>query len=111
MQEPLSTSINPDTPGPCRTGEGVRWDTAALLPSTAFKCTGAANEALKTALISDRTAVLLAHFYRAGNGDNESFTAKMIVSDGDIAPGFPGVNLRGEGVGCRGAACTVNVGK
>jgi len=35
----------------------------------------------------------------------------MIVSDGDIAPGFPGVNLRGEGVGCRGAACTVNVGK
>jgi len=34
----------------------------------------------------------------------------MIVSDGDIAPGFPGVNLWGEGVGC-GAARTVNVGK
>src|SRR6266581_2017825 len=33
----------------CLTGQGVRWDTAALLSSTTFKCTGAAGEALKTA--------------------------------------------------------------
>src|SRR5215207_5089172 len=26
----------------CLTGEGVRWDTVELLPSTTFKCTGSA---------------------------------------------------------------------
>jgi hypothetical protein len=51
--------------------------------------------------------VLKADFYRASNGDDESFTAKMIVSDGDIAPDFPGVNLWVEGVGC-GTAQAVN---
>ena len=100
LQGPLSTSINPGDPGPCRAGEGVRWDTAALLPSTTFKCTGAASEALKTAVTSDKTVVLQADFYRASNGDDESFTAKIIVSDGDIAPDFPGVNLWVERVGC-----------
>ena len=107
LQGPLSTSINPDTPGPCRAGEGVRWDTAALLASTTFKCSGAATEALKTAVTSDKTVVLKADFYRASNGDDESFTAKMIVSDGGIAPDFPGVNLWVEGVGC-GTAQAVN---
>src|SRR5215472_8241924 len=41
-QGPLSNSINPDDPGPCLAGQGVRWDTAGLLASTTFKCTGAA---------------------------------------------------------------------
>src|ERR1051325_6656912 len=31
----------------CLAGQGVRWDTVRLLPSTTFKCTGAAAEALK----------------------------------------------------------------
>jgi hypothetical protein len=110
LQGPLSTSINPDDPGPCRAGEGVRWDTAALLPSTTFKCTGAASEALKTAVTSDKTVVLQADFYRASNGNNESFTAKIIVSDGDIARDFPGVNLWVERVGC-GTARAVNFSK
>jgi hypothetical protein len=110
LQGPLSTSINPDDPGPCRAGEGVRWDTAALLPSTTFKCTGAASETLKTAVTSDKTVVLQADFYRASNGNDESFTAKMIVSDGDIAPDFPGVNLWVEKVGC-GTARAVNFSK
>jgi hypothetical protein len=45
--------------------------------------------------------VLLADFYRAGDGNDESFTAQMIVSDGDIAPEIPGVqNLWVQGVGC-----------
>src|SRR5215467_7295917 len=52
-QGPLSVSVNPDDPGPCLSGQGVRWDTAALLPSTTFKCTGAATEALKTATTDD----------------------------------------------------------
>src|ERR1051325_38512 len=92
-QGPLSVSINPESPGPCLAGQGVRWDTAALLPSTTFKCTGAAGETLKTAVTSDKTVVLQADFYRAGDGNDESFTAKIIVSDVDIAPDFPGAKL------------------
>ena len=103
MQGPLSTSINPNDPGPCLAGQGVRWDTAALVPSTTFKCTGAAGETLKPAVTSDHTVVLQADFYRAGDGNDESFTGKIILSDGDIAPDFPGVNLWVEKVGC-GAA-------
>jgi len=100
-QGPLSVSINPDDPGPCLAGEGVRWDTVKLLASTTFKCTGAAAEALKTAKTSATTVVLQADFYRAGDGNDESFTAQMIVSETDIAPDIPGVqNVWVQGVGC-----------
>lgn len=108
LQGPLSMSINPDTPGACLAGEGVRWDTAALLTSTTFKCTGAATEALKTAMTNDTTVVLKADFYRASNGNDESFTANMIVSDGDLAHDILGVqNVWVQGVGC-GTAKTLN---
>jgi len=101
LQGPLSMSINPDDPGPCLAGQGVRWDTAELLSSTTFKCTGLATEKLKTATTSDTMVVLQADFYRAGDGINESFTAQMIVSDTDIAPDIPGLqNLWIQGVGC-----------
>jgi hypothetical protein len=101
LQGPLSMSINPDDPGPCLAGEGVRWDTAALLASTTFKCTGAAAESLKTATTSNTTVVLQADFYRAGDGIDESFTAQMIVSATDIAPDIQGLqNLWVQGVGC-----------
>jgi len=101
LQGPLSVSINPDDPGPCLAGEGIRWDTAGLLTSTKFKCTGAAAEAAKTATTTDKTVVLQADFYRAGDGNDESFTAQMIVSETDIAPDIPGVqNLWVQGVGC-----------
>jgi len=83
------------------TGQGVRWDTAALLRSTAFKCTGSALEALKSASTSADTVVLHADFYRAGDGNDESFTANMIVSANDIAPDIDGVqNVWVQGVGC-----------
>ena len=83
----------------CQAGEGVRWDTAQLLGSTTFKCTGA--DAPKVATTGSHTAVLLADFYRAGDGIDESFTAQMIVSDGDIAPDIPGTQtLWVQGVGC-----------
>jgi hypothetical protein len=85
----------------CLAGEGVRWDTAELLSSTTFKCTGAAAEAPKTATTSDTTAVLQGDFYRAGDGVDESFTAQMIVSASDIAPDIEGLqNLWVQGVGC-----------
>jgi hypothetical protein len=83
----------------CQAGQGVRWDTAQLLASTNFKCTGA--DAAKVAITGPQTAVLLADFYRAGDGNNESFTAQMIVSDGDLAPEIPGIQtLWVQGVGC-----------
>jgi hypothetical protein len=108
-QGPLSVSINPDDPGPCLAGQGVRWDTAELLDSTTFKCTGAATETLKTATTSDTTVVLQADFYRAGDANDESFTAQMIVSEVDIAPDIPGVqNLWVQGVGCGTAITNFN---
>ena len=86
----------------CQEGEGVRWDTAQLLASTTFRCTGA--DAPKVATTGSHTAVLLADFYRAGDGIDESFTAQMIVSDSDIAPELPGTQtLWVQGVGCGSA--------
>ena len=100
-QGPLNVSINPGDLGPCLAGQGVRWDTAGLLAHTTFKCTGAATEAAKIATSSDTTVVLQADFYRAGDANDESFTAQMIVSATDIAPEIPGVqNLWVQGVGC-----------
>jgi hypothetical protein len=85
----------------CLAGQGVRWDTAELLASTTFKCTGSAAESLKTAVTDEDTVVLLADFYRAGDGNDESFTAQMIVSADDIAPDIPGIqNVWIQGVGC-----------
>jgi hypothetical protein len=85
----------------CLAGEGVRWDTVELRRSTTFKCTGAALESLKTATTDENTVVLLADFYRAGDGDDESFTAQMIVSADDIAPDVTGIqNVWIQGVGC-----------
>lgn len=83
----------------CQTGQGVRWDTAELLPSTMFKCS--VPDSLKPAITSSHTVVLKADFYRAGDANDESFTAQMIVSDGDLAPLIPGMqNIWIQGVGC-----------
>lgn len=88
----------------CLAGEGVRWDTANMLRATSFKCTGAASEALKPAATGPTTAVIQADFYRAGDGNDESFTAQIIVSQDDIAPDLPGVqNVWVQGVGCGSA--------
>jgi hypothetical protein len=91
----------------CAGGEGVRWDTVQLLASTGFKCTGADD--LKTATTDAGTVVLLADFYRAGDGVNESFTARIIVSDHDLADDIDGVqNLWVQGVGCATAITNSN---
>ena len=90
------------TAGPlanCLAGEGVRWDTVQLLASSNFKCSGA--DIVRSASTSNRTAVLIADFYRAGDGNEDSFTAPMIVSEDDIALDLPGVqNVWIQGVGC-----------
>lgn len=91
----------------CATDEGVRWDTAQLLASTGFKCTGA--DAPKTAETGPGTVVLRADFYRAGDANDESFTATIIVSETDIAPEIPGdQTLWVQGVGCGTAVVNFN---
>ena len=88
----------------CLAGEGVRWDTVDLRRSTSFKCTGAAVEPLKTVSTDENTVGLDADFYRAGDGNDESFTAQMIVSAEDIAPDIAGIqNVWIQGVGCASA--------
>ena len=100
------------TAGPfngCLAGQGVRWDTAQLLPTTMFRCTGAASEPLKTANTGDKTVVLQADFYRQGDGNDESFTAMMIVSESDLDPVAPGVqNVWIQGIGCGTAIANFN---
>ena len=84
----------------CLTGQGVRWDTAALItdPQT-FTCTGA--DTPKSATTGSHTVVLIADFYRQGDGNDESFTARMIVSDSDIAGDIAGIqNVWVQGIGC-----------
>ena len=74
-----------------------------------FKCTGAASEAFKTAVTGDKTIVISADFYRQGDGNDESFTAQMIVSDTDLDPVLPGVqNVWVQGVGCGTAIANFN---
>ncbi len=63
---------------------GGQWRVA----STKFKCS--LGDGLKPAATDDSTIVLLADFYRAGDGNDESFTAQMIVSERDLAPLIPG---------------------
>ena len=88
----------------CLAGEGVRWDTVDLRRSTSFKCTGAAAEPLKTVSTDANTVGLDADFYRAGDGNDESFTAQMIVSADDLAPDIAGVqNVWIQGLGCASA--------
>ena len=60
-------------------------------PSFQFKCTGAVSEPLKTAVTDGNTVVLVADFYRQGNGNEKLFTARMFVSAVDEALYLPGV--------------------
>ncbi len=93
----------------CKAGQGVRWDAVALLATTTFKCTGGAGETLKTAVTDDNTVVMVADFYRQGDGNDESFTAKMFVSEIDEALDLPGTqNVWIQGVGCGDAIANFN---
>lgn len=88
----------------CMAGQGVRWGAASLLNSTPFKCTATDPSGVKTATTTKNTAVLRTNFFRAGDGNHESFTANAIVSTNDIAPDVPGIqNAWVQGVGCGSA--------
>ena len=87
--------------GGCMTNQGTNWESTLALRSTPFKCTATDPAGVKTATIADDTAVLQAHFFRAGDGPTASFTANVIVSQHDIAPDIAGVqNVWVQGVGC-----------
>jgi hypothetical protein len=92
----------------CKAGEGVRWDTVKVLESTMFKC--AKTEITGTLVTTDdNTVVLMADFYRQGDGNIESFTARMFVSDVDERPDLPGIqNVWIEQVGCGHAIANFN---
>ena len=98
------------TQGPlagCRAGEGLHWKVSELLVSSGFKCSGSAAEPLKTAVTDGQTIVMQAEFFRFGDGDKPSFTAKVFVSAIDLDPDQEGVqNIWIQGVGCGEA--TVN---
>lgn len=82
-----------------KAGEGVRWSAEQILVSSGFKCS--ASDPLKTAVTDDNTLVVQVSFYRAGDGTNASFTAKMFVSAEDENPDEVGVqNIWIQGVGC-----------
>ena len=62
------------------------------------------GESEQPAITDENTVGLDADFYRAGDGNDESFTARMIVSAEDIAPAISGVqNVWIQGVGCGSA--------
>jgi hypothetical protein len=103
-----TSDVNQGPLNGCKTGEGIRWHSVALLPSAPFKCTTAATESGKTEFTSEDTVVFLADFYRTGAGRDEPFTAKVIVSTRDIAGDVGGAqNVWIQGVGC--GAGVVNV--
>jgi hypothetical protein len=83
----------------CQAGQGVRWDTSQVLPSTMFKCTAA--ESPRAVSTDAHTLVLAADFYRAGDGNDESFNAQMIVSASDLDSALPGdQHVWIQGIGC-----------
>jgi hypothetical protein len=91
--------------GGCMSNQGGQWVSTLALRSTPFKCTATDPAGVKTATIADDTAVLQAHFFRAGDGNTASFTANVIVSQHDIAPDIAGVqNVWVQGVGCATAS-------
>jgi hypothetical protein len=80
-----------------------------VLISTGFKCSGSSDELGKTAITGVNTVVLLANFYLQGDSNDESFTARMIVSDLDLAPDVSGVqNVWIQGIGCGSAIVDFN---
>lgn len=89
------------TEGPlngCKAGEGLRWEVAELRPSATVASSGGAVG--KTVVTDNKTVVVLARFYREGDGDGASFTAMMVVSARDLDPQLHGTqNVWIEGVG------------
>jgi len=59
----------------CLTGQGVRWDTAALLTEARFKCTGQASEAAKIATTNTITVPHATDFYNTCCAHSDTFAS------------------------------------
>ena len=80
----------------------------ALKAGSAFEFSSP-RKPLIPAVTDGNIVVLLADFYRQGDGNIESFTAHMFVSEVDEAPDLPGFqNVRIEDVGYGHAIANFN---
>lgn len=85
----------------CLDGQGIRWVASDLLFSAEYSCSGIPGEPSHVAATGSESVVLLAVFYRKGDGKDASFRAKMIVSTEDLDPNLQGEqHVWIEGVGC-----------
>jgi hypothetical protein len=85
--------------GGLRDGDFGRWKATAILQSSGFKCAG--PDPIKTVLGDDDTVVFQADFFRQGDGDRASFSAKVFISSQDEDLETPGIqNVWIQGVGC-----------
>jgi hypothetical protein len=85
----------------CLEGQGIRWEATDLLYSAVYSCTDILGDPSRVAATGPESLVLLASFYRKGDGRVESFRAKMIMSTEDLDPDLPGEqHVWIEGVGC-----------
>lgn len=93
------TSVGQGPLAGCTEGQGTRWSATDLLLSAQFTCIpGGPQHMVAT---GPESVVLLADFFRKGDGREASFRAKMIVSAADLAPDVPGdQHVWIEGVGC-----------
>ena len=85
--------------GGLRDGDSGHWKATQVLPTSGFKCAG--PDAVKDVFSDDDTIVFQADFFRQGDGNRASFSAKVFISAQDEDPATPGIqNVWIQGVGC-----------
>ena len=85
--------------GGLRAGDSGHWKATQVLATSGFKCAG--PDAVKDVASDDDTIVFQADFFRQGDGDRASFSAKVFISAQDQDPETAGIqNVWIQGVGC-----------
>ena len=94
-----TTTVSQGPLAGCLTGQGVRWDTASSPSRHHVQVHGERSAPARDH--SNRHRRARADFYRAGDGNDESFNANMIVTTHDLDRDLPGIqNVWVQGVGC-----------
>ena len=90
-----------------KAGESMRWDAEDVVQSFDIRCRG--TEALRTVVTDDHTVIMMADFYRRGDGNQASLHAIMFVSAADEGGGLCGAQtVWVQGVGCGVAVVRFN---
>ena len=93
--------------GGLRAGDSGHWKATQVLVTSGFKCAG--PDAVKDVTTGDDTIVFQADFFRQGDGDRASFSAKVFISAQDQDPETAGIqNVWIQGVGCDQAVVDLN---